>query len=156
MAMLETWPASSAGPTLFVIFPKIQLTQFHNGLELRILLGAGLTVTKKVCLLLYYTTAAAAQLQRLLAQWDPDWKINPKLWLFLDGSADSPTTSCLKVPHFIIKNLKSVHFKNRVARSSVLSKLWSFSIIHLLTLFRFQQMYYILKMIELRIAQLCS
>ena len=33
--------------------------------------------------------------------------------------------------------LKSVHFKNIVARSSVRSKLWSFSIIHQLTLFWF-------------------
>ena len=32
-------------------------------------------------------------------------------------------------------HLKSVHFKNTVARSTVLSKLWSFSIIHQLTLF---------------------
>ena len=38
--------------------------------------------------------------------------------------------------------LKSVHFKNTVARSSVLSKLWSFSIIYQLTLFWFQLMYH--------------
>ena len=28
------------------------------------------------------------------------------------GLAHSPTTSCLKVPHFISNNLKSVHFKD--------------------------------------------
>ena len=107
MAMLETWPASSAGSTLFGIFPEIQLTQFHNGLELRILLGvAGLTVTKKVCLLLYYTTAAAAQLQ---AQWDQDWKINPKIWLFLAGAADRETISCLKVLRWI-REIEYYHF----------------------------------------------
>ena len=38
--------------------------------------------------------------------------------------------------------LKSAHFKNTVALSSVLSKLWSFSIIHRLILFWFQLMYY--------------
>ena len=38
--------------------------------------------------------------------------------------------------------LKSVHFKNTVARSSVYSKLWSFSIIHQLTLIWFQLVYY--------------
>ena len=43
---------------------------------------------------------------------------------------------------FFIIRLKSIHFKNKVARSSVLSKLWSFPIIHQLTLFWFQLMYY--------------
>ena len=38
--------------------------------------------------------------------------------------------------------LKSIHFKKTVARSSVHSKLWSFSIIHQLTLFWCQMMYY--------------
>ena len=42
----------------------------------------------------------------------------------------------------LVQPLKSVHFKNTVTRSSVLSKLWSFSIIHQLTLFWFQLMYY--------------
>ena len=50
--------------------------------------------------------------------------------------------------------LKSVHFKNTVARSSVLSKLWSFSIIHQLTLFWFQLMLYWKFLKEPR--QLCS
>ena len=36
----------------------------------------------------------------------------------------------------------NVHFKNTVGWSSVLSKLWSLSIIHQLTLFWFQLMYY--------------
>ena len=36
---------------------------------------------------------------------------------------------------FTPMHVKSVHFKNTVARSSVVSKLWSFSIIHQLTLF---------------------
>ena len=40
-----------------------------------------------------------------------------------------------------LKQLKSVHFKNTVARFSVVSKLWSFSIIHQLTLFWFQLVY---------------
>ena len=38
------------------------------------------------------------------------------------------------------KILKSLHFKNTAARSSVLTKLRSFSIIHVLTLFLFQTM----------------
>ena len=38
--------------------------------------------------------------------------------------------------------LKSVNFKNNVARSSVLSKLWSFPIIHQLYLFRLQLILY--------------
>ena len=54
-----------------------------------------------------------------------------------------------------MSHLKSVHFKNTVTRSSFCSKLWSFSIIHQLTLFRFQ-----LKMIiilnRMKIAQLWS
>ena len=49
-------------------------------------------------------------------------------------SPDNPST--------YFKFLKSVHFKNTVARSSVLSKFWSFSIINQLTLFWFQLMYY--------------
>ena len=44
----------------------------------------------------------------------------------------------MKIIKMMTKNsLKSVHFKNTVARFSVLSKLWSFSIIHQLTLFWF-------------------
>ena len=39
---------------------------------------------------------------------------------------------------YIIKqHLKSIHFKNKVPQSSFHSKIWSFSIIHHLTLFRF-------------------
>ena len=59
----------------------------------------------------------------------------------------------------VIAIVKSVHFKNTVARFSVHSKLWSFSIIHQLTLFWRQLMYYwktIIILSELRMAQLCS
>ena len=55
--------------------------------------------------------------------------------------------------------LKSIHFQNTVAQSSVLPKLWSFSIIHQLNLF-WSQLMWMLKMItilkKLRIVQLYS
>ena len=52
-----------------------------------------------------------------------------------------------KIINFSESLLKSVHFKNIVAWSSVLSKLWSFSIIHQLNLFWFQLINVLLKMI---------
>ena len=61
--------------------------------------------------------------------------------IFLNFHSNLLIKSCIEYSntmHFL--SLKSVHFKNTVARSSVLSKLLSFSIIQQLTLFWFQLM----------------
>ena len=51
-------------------------------------------------------------------------------------------TSILVIYYVNCSELTPVHFKNTVARSSVLSKLWSFSIIHQLKSKQSQLMYY--------------
>ena len=79
-----------------------------------------------------------------------DW-IEPTISLFDSIVAE--------LQRFSVYHLKSVHFKNTVARSSVLSKLCSFSIIHLADFVLISAdllLKIIIILVELRIAQLCS